>query len=837
MPAPATIHVQALLVVTAFAFHWIGKPSLAVDLLDFSTATVVVPQDLETSEKKAVQLLIDEVSNRTAVELTTSTSADPARPNIVLKRFDHPDSTAAETSATRPDEGFTLRSGRRAGQPVAEVMGNDARGFLFGVGRLLREMRMRSGEILIPSKLNVVSAPSVPLRGHQLGYRPKTNSYDGFTVEMWEQYIKDLVVFGANAIELIPPRSDDLEYSPHFTLPPQEMMVEMSRLAADYGLQLWVWYPALDGDYSDPEVLDQAVRSWSEVLRELPRLDAVFVPGGDPGDTPPELLFRLLERQRRAIRRHHPAAQLWVSPQGFNREWLETFFVLLKEEPPWLDGIVYGPQIRVDLEELSKSVPSRYPIRLYPDITHTMRCQYPVPNWDLAFASTHHREPINPRPQAYARIFRQSIANSRGFITYSEGINDDVNKAVWSALGWNPDTDVMSILRQYGRYFVGPQVAHDFAAGLVSLEDNWRAPLLRNNNVYTTLQKFQRMEKNAAPHVLANWRFQQALYRAYYDAYIRRRLIHETDLEEQALDRLRSVRQLPFLDSNHALLRFSDLELTEQQRRLSVVDDMRDLGQSNVLVALDEAEALLDRSETDRAGEKWRTRVFELGAALYQSGRMQVSVPKYAAKRVTRGAHLDLIDYPLNNRWWLKRQFARLRELESKDEILAGIERILEWENPGPGGYYDDLGSPAGRLRLQVDRSPQEDPSFLHRPRTGFTCAPGRRLSWCRFAETLYDTPLRLRYAALDPEAEYTLRVVYTGDDFEARIRLVADDSFLIHDYISKQFPVRPVEFPIPRRATRDGQLALSWNQIPGGGGNGRGCQVGEVWLIKSPAR
>ena len=36
------------------------------------------------------------------------------------------------------------------------------------------------------------------------------------------------------------------------------------------------------------------------------------------------------------------------------------------------------------------------------------------------------------------------------------------------------------------------------------------------------------MEKSAPPAVSLNWRFQQALYRAYYDAYIYKRLLYET---------------------------------------------------------------------------------------------------------------------------------------------------------------------------------------------------------------------------------------------------------------------------------------------------------------------
>ena len=43
----------------------------------------------------------------------------------------------------------------------------------------------------------------------------------------------------------------------------------------------------------------------------------------------------------------------------------------------------------------------------------------------------------------------------------------------------------------------------------------------------------------------------------------------------------------------------------------------------------------------------------------------------------------------------------------------------------------------------------------------------------------------------------------------------------------------RPIEFDIPREATRSGVLILAWTREPGQGGNGRGCQVSEVWLIR----
>src|SRR5258708_30068591 len=101
------------------------------------------------------------------------------------------------------------------------------------------------------------------------------------------------------------------------------MMVGVSKICDNYGLNVWVWYPALDKDYSDPRTVEFALREWSEVFKQLPRLDAVFVPGGDPGHTRPKLLMALLEKQTQVLHRFHPAAQLWVSPQRFSHELIE----------------------------------------------------------------------------------------------------------------------------------------------------------------------------------------------------------------------------------------------------------------------------------------------------------------------------------------------------------------------------------------------------------------------------------------------------------------------------------------------------------------------------------
>jgi hypothetical protein len=106
------------------------------------------------------------------------------------------------------------------------------------------------------------------------------------------------------------------------------------------------------------------------------------------------------------------------------------------------------------------------------------------------------------------------------------------------------------------------------------------------------------------------------------------------------------------------------------------------------------------------------------------------------------------------------------------------------------------------------------------------------RFSWRNHAESLNDSPLEMRYANLDSAARYKVRVVYAGENVPG-IRLVANDTYEVHPYIKKEFPIRPFEFDIPAPATEKGELSLKWFRTPGLGGNGRGCQVAEVWLIR----
>ena len=633
----------------------VSTSASASQKIDLSRAKVVVLNPQKKIEANAADMVRDEVEKRTRIGLdVVSKMPGPDEVAILIgtaaelaEKSYHP---AGGFEAPRKADAYAVwvdTSKRKA--PTICAAGHDDRATLFAAGRLLRLLQMGRDKLHIDSDIKVATAPKYALRGHQIGYRPKTNSYDAWTLAMWEQYYREMVIFGMNAIELIPPRSDDADDSPHFPKPQLEMMVDMSQLAADYGLDVWIWFPAIDDDYEDTRTVNAALAEWGEVFRSLPKIDVVFVPGGDPGDTHPAILLPFMEKQKKNLNQYHPKAQIWVSPQGFDRRgknrdgWLKAFLDILQNDgPAWLDGVVFGPQVEMSLPDLRKAVPAKYPIRRYPDITHCRSSQYAVPDWDPACRSTIGREPINPRPVAYTKIFRELQQYAIGYITYSEGCNDDFNKVLWSCLGWDPDMKTEDIAVEYSRYFISPRYAQKFAQGLFALERNWAGPLKDNDGVYETLKLFQEMEKDATPREKLNWRFQQGLYRAYYDAYVKARLHYETELERQAKDVLKTA------------------------------------GQVGSLAAMDKAEDILDKAVTQKVRPEWRARAFEMAEALYQSIRMQLSVPKYQAIRVNRGANLDEIDKPLNDREDLKERFDDIRKLQSEKEQLAAIAKMVD---------------------------------------------------------------------------------------------------------------------------------------------------------------
>jgi len=335
--------------------------------------------------------------------------------------------------------------------------------------------------------------------------------------------------------------------------------------------------------------------------------------------------------------------------------------------------------------------------------------------------------------------------------------------------------------------------------------------------VDVTLRQYQAMERASTPEMLRNWRFQQELYRAYYDAYVRQRYLYETGLEQKALTRLRAA------------------------------------SRTGSLIALDDADHILRAALDKPVAQDLRARVLELGEALYQSIGMQLSVDKYKAIAVSRGANLDTIDFPLNDRVWLEDRFAEIRKMDNERDRLAAVGAILNRTNPGPGGFYDNLGNVATEPHLvQVGPGFDRDPGAFRSTRSGYQAFSGgiigrssldalrpdgpasflrSPMAWWSYSETRYETPLTLRYEHLDPNARYKVRVVFVGGS-GAKVRVTAN-GLVVDPALTRPASMQPVDLDIPAGAVKDGTLTLRWTSEPGQGGFRVDVAIAEVFLIR----
>ncbi|MCA9447948.1 MAG: hypothetical protein KC931_12595, partial [Candidatus Omnitrophica bacterium] len=592
----------------------------------------------------------------------------------------------------------------------------------------------------------------------------------------------------------------------------EKMNLEISRICARYGIEYWGWMPVMEHrDEAEGAVAleteeerAQLLEKWEDMFSKCERVDGVFVPSSDPGMNKASLMMPFMEKAGAILRKYHPNAKMWMSHQDFEGEDLDDMFSYLADnKPDWFGGLVYGPWTKISLAESRKRLDPKYGIRSYPDITHTVRCQLPVYNWDPAYMQTEGREPINPRPVATKNFHNMYVPHTVGAITYSDGVNDDLNKILWSALAWDPESDLTQLLTQYGNYFMKSGLGPKIAEGLYGLERNWEGPLDTNPNILGTLRIWQEMEEAEPELVEKNWRFEQGLFRAYYDFYVRQRLVHESQIEKEVIDRI-----------------------------LSTKPRAHDLAGGSVSAIYD-CRLLLRMADLELIEEQVRRKLFFLGDQIFENIGSQLSVMRHGAGDYDRGTMLDTVDHPLNNRLWIENRFDEIEQLESEEDRMTALMEIANYEEPKPGTLYDDLGHPGRELHLirpvgesiePADQWTLKDEIQSWEPyldtrrysqQDGIGCFPRWSRNW----------ELNLFYPTLDLEKSYMLRATIYKDE-DSRYAFYADGQEI--KPMGPPASLGETEiYKIPNDLTSDGELKIQWKVE-----RGPGIHVTETWLI-----
>lgn len=513
-----------------------------------------------------------------------------------------------------------------------KIFAHTVRGLIFGMGKFLMKTVFEDGKIILISDIAGKHIPEKRIRGHQNAYRTKPNTYDAWSPERFRDYFIDLMLFGTNTTELLPPEypEEKNSYNSLMKWDMKEHMEKSSHYANELDMDVSVWYPndELDEDSS-------AIRR-REVLSDAERIDIIFPPGGDPGDYPADQFVSRCVKTAREVRKVKPNVQMWPSaqmPRGIPG-WGDAFVQSINSSPKGvITGVIQGPNRAMEIDELRKRINPEFPIRFYPDITHNVRCeysvQYPSEAWHYSLAAVNGRESVNPRPTEFKRIHALKSPYTVGSVSYSEGVNDDVNKFVWGRLEWDKTESVKNILEDYSRLFFPGVPFKECAGAIIGLEYNWVGDPIENPNIEYTLSAFENI-LNDYPELYDNWRFVMHLYRAEFDMLVKQRRSFELDLIDEAAE---------YVFRNN----------------------------------LEKAEEIL-QTDFDEAYKALRNEINILGDRLFALVGMQTSVEKHSAESWERGAVLDTADSPVSDR---RRLIKKISEAKQTDDPCGYMKEVL----------------------------------------------------------------------------------------------------------------------------------------------------------------
>ena len=866
------IHVVLLMLAVASAVPAFCR--------EFSSAAIRIGEDAGPVERRVAGLLRDRLEEASGIEARVESEAHaapaaagtllillgiPARHSGIAALFDAHRIPALTDLAPGP-EGFLLRMFPAEGAPVLAAAGIDDRGCLYAVGEILRRATYGEGTFALPGNLEVRTAPAFEIRGTQYGQshvaRQLARVRD-WTEEETQRVILDYALAGANIFSTSPGPMFDFIKS--------------------FGLMTQGGFGANTGSHPDhpewqakesigrpgyicpsiPEARAFMLEKCEQQFKNSPAFDLVRFHGGDGGGCecdrckPYGLTFiRLVEDMAAIIHRHHPRTRILFTNQKFDNDDDNAIFAYLREKPrDWLWAWGYGPGSdattwqpghrqthRMDLfrypgfgpyglypREILRQLPPRHALVYYNEITHWKYAQhayiqmYPradksgdlPPHWshdiyerrpDQALTMVYDRLTFYAWPRYYHRVFNDLMRYGVGDITHSSGHHDHYNQWMWQRLLWSPRMSVEEVLGEYCRTWFGPGAAPLMVEAILQLEENLEEQPGNPIAAKPGVGRFYALVKAAgegmpARAMVRNWLWRMHMQKAALDQYIQLSVRQQAALQSRIEARVADALAKGGLDECVSdTLRWSgELGETAEMRRLS--------------------------EEAGRLGEE--------SNALFGA----------------RSEGYYNLQHDFIGLGWLQRQLRRAKAAppDVKTELLR---MIVAYEDPGEGGFYDNLGTFNAAPNVVFGY-----PYDHGQPYVAEMLSEGNRPSQRSMHFTQdEDQGVTFHYRGLDHGAAYRIRFTFVRPWYQERYAfrmnqksqsIYADGVLLARDV---ELPLRMSDFftyDIPPETTADGELVIrleraadvargdrvSREQWRNSGG--WGTLVSEVWLMK----
>jgi len=547
-----------------------------------SSTKINIENGIPELMENAARIFLERLSDRKCVlETCLTLRIDPKLPKEgfrIASSFRKPKETTDQLVDKQLYDAIGLKKLAEYG---VEVSGGSEIAVLYGLGKLLRTGTFKDGKFL-PGSWRGVSSPSKPFRGVYLASH-FFNFHHCAPLDEMKKYLEDLALLGFNGLKLNLPSmlfsSDDQpskllkfgfgEDKLYYQVGGKEERDATAKRIVDlhlYGKKLGMKAISNAG-------LTLGFPDTPEEMRAVPPMSSAFpydvcpsAPGGlelilknnekrfsvadqdfkpdyfifwpydEGGCACPKCspwgyngMFRTAGKMVEFCRKSFPDAKFiygtWLFGHKHEDEWEGLYARLSKGEGPWCDILLADSLSDFPSYPLEHGVPEGTSMITFPEIS--MWGRYP---WG-AFGAI-------AMPEHFSRIFGQSEKISSGGLIYSEGIFEDINKALYAGFFWNGNNEWKETLREYCRYEFLSEDTEEFISLIQAIEHSHpgiridvaprdesgifarRITMPENGlpNAASDLEKFRRFERSLSPVVRETWRWRQLMIRAEVDA-------------------------------------------------------------------------------------------------------------------------------------------------------------------------------------------------------------------------------------------------------------------------------------------------------------------------------
>ncbi len=463
------------------------------------------------------------------------------------------------------------------------IVGNDERGLLYGVGKFLR-VSGYAGGLFTPGAWRGASAPEKPVRGIYFATHFH-NFYHDAPVAQIERYVEDLALWGINTFTVW----FDLHHYRGIDDPDAQRMIARLKAvlgaAKRIGLSAGLLFLANEAYANSPEELRADYTAGHDGYSQAPggHYHVELCPNKPGGrelllkwaterleafaDIMPDYLWlwpydqggctcsrcapwgangflSIAEPTARLYRRYNPRGKVILSTWFFDHfiqgEWAGLNKAFREKQPDWVDYLMaddYGDKFPD--YPLRHGVPGGLPLLSFPEIS-----MYRTSNWG-GFGA-------NPLPRHFQDIWDASGKHLSGGFPYSEGVFDDINKAVVAQLQWQENREALDVLREYIAFEYSPGVVDDVTAAVDILERNVHHQTGQRDGLYhvdmpesaDTDKAWARLEsadQRLSPHVRKTWRWRILYLRGLIDAELAANDFRITERCEEAFEELTGI--------------------------------------------------------------------------------------------------------------------------------------------------------------------------------------------------------------------------------------------------------------------------------------------------------